>query len=396
MATKDLGLSRRNIVKAATIVPFSAVVGSAANSAVTVGLIGSGGRGSGLARFAEQDKRGRVVALSDLLDEKIELAKKKIDVTNPKIYKDYRELLASDVDAVIIATPHHLHPEHFEAAIKAKKHIYLEKPVANTVAGCKRIMRAADSADRNLNLTIGLQRRYGYVYKKAKALFDSGSIGEIRMARADFIKGEEPEKEQVLPRPTTDRERYLTRRWGHWEAMNGHAITGNEVHSMDVVNWFLESLPIKAIGTGGRTVRTQGDLTDHAYVIYDYPKEVQAVLTGSVLAPRYYRDVKEQFFTATDMVETSQGHPGRQYWKHHSNTESDTTKPTSRKGHVAYEDSPTTVTQDAIESFVARVADGKPENTGIQGAESTLTAILGSMAATLRREVSWDEMMESE
>ena len=396
MATNNLGLSRRSIVKAATIVPFSAVAGSAANSAVTVGLIGSGRRGPGLARFAEQDKRGQVVALSDILDEKIERAKKKIGVVNPKTFKDYRELLASDVDAVIIATPNHLHPEHFEAAIKAKKHIYLEKPVANTVAGCKRIMRAADSADRNLNLTIGLQRRYGYVYKKAKALFDSGSIGEIRMARADFIKGEAPEKEQVLPRPTTDRERYLTRRWGHWEAMNGHAITGNEVHSMDVVNWFLESLPIKAIGTGGRTVRTQGDLTDHAYVIYDYPKEVQAVLTGSVLAPRYYRDVKEQFFTATDMVETSQGHPGRQYWKHHSNTESDTTKPTSRKGHVAYEDSPTTVTQDAIESFVARVADGKPENTGIQGAESTLTAILGSMAVTLRREVSWDEMMESE
>ena len=73
MAIKNLGLSRRNIVKAVTIVPFSAVVGSTANSAVTVGLIGSGNRGPGLARFAEQDKRGRVVALSDLFDEKIEL-----------------------------------------------------------------------------------------------------------------------------------------------------------------------------------------------------------------------------------------------------------------------------------------------------------------------------------
>jgi len=387
MAIKNLGLSRRNIVKAAAIVPFSAVVGSAANSAVTVGLIGSGRRGPGLARFAEQDKRGQVVALSDLFDEKIERAKKKIGVANPKIYKDYRELLASDVDAVIIATPNHLHPEHFEAAIKAKKHIYLEKPVANTVAGCKRIMRAADSADRNLNITIGLQRRYAYVYKKAKALFDSGSIGEIRMARASFIEGEEPEEDQILPRPTTARERYQTGtgiqgvpRWAHWEETAGRRMVAAEVHSMDVVNWFLESLPIKAIGTNGRTTRTRGDLTDHGYALYDYPKGIQVVLEGSVLAPPFYRDVKEQFFTATDVIETAQEH-----WKHYQG-----------RGQVVQENSPRSTTQDSIEAFVARVADGKPENIGVQGAESTLTAMLGSMAANLRREISWDEMMESE
>ncbi len=371
------GVSRRNVVKAATIIPFSALAGSAANSAVTVGVIGTGNRGPTLAGFAEQDERGRVTALSDLFDERIERAKKRIGVANPKVYKDYQELLSSDVDAVIIATPHHLHPEHLEAAIAAKKHIYLEKPAANTVAGCKRIMRAADSAGRDLNVTIGLQRRYAHVYKRAKALLDSGSIGEIRMARADFIKGEAPEKDQVVPRPTNELDRI--RYWKFWEETAGRQTVGNEVHSMDVVNWFLDGLPLKAIGTGGRTARTRGDMTDHAYAIYDYPKKVQVVLTGSVLAPRFYRDVKEQFFTPSDMVETAQ-----EYWKHYRG-----------KGHVVHEDSPRSSTQDSIEAFIARVADGKPENTGIQGAESTLTAILGSMAVTLRREVSWDEMMQS-
>ncbi len=377
MESKGFGISRRKLVQAATIVPFSAVAGSAANSAVTVGVIGTGSRGPTLAGFAEQDERGRVTALSDLFDDRIERAKKRIGVADPKVYKDYRELLSSDVDAVIIATPHHLHPEHLEAAIAAKKHIYLEKPVANTVAGCKRIMRAADSAGRDLNVTVGLQRRYAHVYKRAKALLDSGSIGEIRMARADFIKGEAPENDQVVPRPTNELDKI--RYWKIWEETAGRQTVGNEVHSMDAVNWFLEGLPLKAIGTGGRTTRTRGDMTDHAYAIYDYPKKVQVVLTGSVLAPRFYRDVKEQFFTPSDIVETAQ-----EYWKHYRG-----------KGHVVHEDAPRSSTQDSIEAFIARVAEGKPENTGVQGAESTLTAILGSMAVTLRREVSWDEMMQS-
>ena len=99
-------LSRRHIVKAAAIVPFSAVAGTAANSSVTVGLIGSGGRGSTDSRYAQQNPKSRVVALCDIADAPIERAKKRIPVENPKVYKDYREMLSSDVDAVIIATPH--------------------------------------------------------------------------------------------------------------------------------------------------------------------------------------------------------------------------------------------------------------------------------------------------
>ena len=148
-------------MKAAAIVPFAAVSGTAANSAVSVGLIGAGKRGPTVSRLLMQNTAGRITALSDLYDEKIERAKQTIGVENPAVYKDYEELLASDVDAVMISTPAFLHAEHFEKAVQAGKHIYIEKPASPDVAGCKRIMRAADGADRRLNITFGFQRRYG-------------------------------------------------------------------------------------------------------------------------------------------------------------------------------------------------------------------------------------------
>ena len=122
MTDFDSYLTRRNIVKAAAIIPFTAVSGSAANSAVTVGLIGTGNRGTYVAATLAKNTPARVVALCDVVDSKIERAKGAIGVENPKVYNDFKKLLESDVDAVIIATPVYLHPEHFEAAVKSIKH----------------------------------------------------------------------------------------------------------------------------------------------------------------------------------------------------------------------------------------------------------------------------------
>src|SRR5687767_9890037 len=155
MTDFDSVLNRRSIVKAAALVPFSAIGGSAANSAITVGLIGTGSRGTHVAAALAKNTSARVVALCDVVDAKMEKAKAAIGIENPKVYQDFKKLLESDVDAVIIATPVYLHPEHFEAAVKAGKHIYVEKPAGADVAGCKRVMRWADSADRKLNITFG-------------------------------------------------------------------------------------------------------------------------------------------------------------------------------------------------------------------------------------------------
>jgi len=371
-------LSRRNVFRAAAAIPLAAIRGSAANSAVTVGLIGSGSRGTFVAGLMAKNTSARVVALCDVFDEKMERAKKSIGLEDPKFYQDFQKLLASDVDAVIIATPVYLHAEHLEAAVKAGKHIYIEKPAAVDVEGCRRVMRAADSANRKLNITFGFQRRYAEVYQKAKRLADSGAIGPIRMGHAHFIKsGAAGVAVQQLPPPATEKEKIV--RWHAWKDLSGDLIVENNVHSIDVLNWFLGGHPKSAIGSGGATLPKRGDMRDHNFVAYEYDKGVQGQLSGATLAPGNYRHVTEQFFGESGMVETSENH-----WRDYRSAQQDTT-----------EKSPRNITIDSVAEFVKRIAEGRPENVGTRGAESTLTAILGRMAMDARREVTWDEMMKS-
>ncbi len=370
--------SRRTAVKAATILPLAMIRGTAANSAVTVGLIGAGSRGTYVTGLVAKNTPARVVAICDVVDGKSEKAATAIGVENPQIYKDYHQLLTSDVNAVIIATPVFLHAEHFEAAVKAGKHIYIEKPASADVEGCKRIMRAADAADRKLHITFGFQRRYGQVYRKAKQLADSGALGPIRLGHAHFIKSEGAWMEaEKLPPPKTQMEKIAA--WHGWKDLSGDLIVENNVHSIDVLNWFLGGRPKSAIGAGGSTLPKRGDMRDHNFVAFEYDNGVQGQLSGTTLAPRGYRDVVEQFFGEKGMVETSENH-----WRHYRGPGEDTT-----------EKSPRNISIDSMADFISRVAEGRPENNGVRGAESSLTAILGRMAMDRRREVTWDEMMKS-
>src|SRR5438094_748347 len=120
-------ISRRNLVTAAAIVPAAAIRGSAANSAVTVGLIGCGGRGTHDAGLLVKEvPNARLVALADVFEDRVARAKKATGVQNVKEYPSGDALLAAgSVDAVIIATPVYLHPEHFEAAAPGEEaHLY--------------------------------------------------------------------------------------------------------------------------------------------------------------------------------------------------------------------------------------------------------------------------------
>ncbi len=379
MKNEKLNVTRRNLVKGAMLVPFHTVRGTAANSAVTVGLIGCGGRGTYDARLLANEVDGaRLAALADLFPERIEKAKASIPAPEAQTYKSGAELLEkSGVDAVIIATPVYLHPEHFEAAVRANKHIYIEKPAGVDVAGVKRLMVAADSADRNLNIAFGFQQRYGPCYRKAKKQVDANTIGRVVAAHAYWVKGGIGRDRSQEPYPKTELEKI--KRWHEWRDLFGDYIVENNVHGIDVLNWFLGGHPVKALGTGGRTLISYGDNYDHAYVIFDYANNVQGLLNGTMIAPRFYRDVKEQFFGETGVIETN-----RKYWRHYRS-----------RTDIVTEKEPREITIDALQEFILRIQERRPENAAISGAESTLTAIMGRMAVDLRREVTWDEMMKS-
>lgn len=372
-------IARRAVLRGAALAPFAAVRGSAANSAVTVGLIGTGNRGPYVAGLMAKHTAAKVVALCDVVPEKMARAEKAIGIESPRKYADLHQLLASDVDAVIIATPVYLHAEHFEAAVKAGKHIYIEKPASVDVEGCKRIIRTADGADRKLHITFGFQRRSGELYQKAKRVLDSGAIGALRLGTARFIKnsGSWGAAGQQMPRPVTEREKAAA--WGSWRHLSGDLIVENNVHSIDVLNWFLGGRPKSAIGTGSTLLARKGDVRDHNFVAFEYANGVQGQLSGTTLAPPGYRDVVEQFFGASGVIETSENH-----WRHFR-----------APGQETYEKAPRNIAVDAVVEFVKHVTEGTPQNNAIRGAESTLTAILGRMAMDARREVTWDEMMKT-
>lgn len=370
-------VSRRNLVRAAAMVPFAAVRGSAANSEVRVGLLGSGGRGSRLSSRLVKVPGARLVALCDLFEEQIEKARQRIPIENPKTYLDYNEMLASDeIDAVIIATPVFLHAEHLEAAVRAGKHVYVEKPAGVDVAACKRVMKASDSAKPGLNVTFGFQQRYGWTYKQARKVIDSGGLGKIHQAEAHFLKGTVSGKEPPRERPVTLHDK--VREWKWWRDLYGDIVVETYCHSIDVLNWFLgDRHPIKAVAGGGRTIKKAGDMGDHISVVFEYPDNIRATLVGSHIMPLFYREVHERVWGSESMVETARG-----YWKHYRD-----------RGDVLHQDAPRHIDLDSMEAFVKRIVQGKTENVGIRGAESTLTAIMGRMAMDTGRTVTWDEMM---
>lgn len=368
--------SRRNIVHAAALVPFQAVTSSAQNSAIKVGLIGAGNRGAYTGTAIAKLPGVKVTAVCDVVPEQIEAAKKRIGNPDAKAYTNFQDVLASDVDAVMIATPVYLHPDHFEAAVKSGKHIYMEKPAGLDVAGCKRVMKAADSANRKQNITFGFQQRYGGVYVKAKQFLESGAIGKIREVHGEFLKFALKGDEPIPPLPRNEKEKL--EQWKLWRSTFGEVIVETYVHNLDAINWFLGAHPLKAIGTGGRTVEKRGDLLDHLSVTYDYPNKVQMSFIGSQMTPKYFRSNRERYIGDNGFIETA-----REYWTYNTGGG----PVTEKSGHD--------ITVDALSQFVKNVSEGKPENVGVRAAESTLTSILGQMAIDQKREVTWDEMMRS-
>ena len=238
-------------------------------------------------------------------------------------------------------------------------------------------MRAADSADRKVNITFGFQQRYGGVYVKAKQMLESGAIGKVREVHGG-IPEIRLERRRTHSAAAAQREEKLEQ-WKLWRSTFGEVIVETYVHNLDAINWFLGAHPLKAIGTGGRTVEKRGDLLDHLSVTYDYPGQSPDDLH------RLADDAE------VSSVRTRNVHRRERLHRDRARILDVQHRRRPRDGKVAAATSRSTPCSE----FVRRVSEGKPENVGVRAAESTLTSILGQMAIDEKREVTWDEMMRS-
>ncbi len=368
---------RRDFVKASGVAAAAGTLilkpeqvrGSQANSALTLGLIGCGGRGMYVSGLFAKNEFLKVTAICDIYDDRLAEARGKY--TGAKEYKAYKDLLASDVDAVLIATPAYLHPEHFEAAVNAKKHIFCEKPVGVDVKGVQRVVNAAKKADPSKRISFDFQQRYGKDYRKAYEIVKSGELGAIKMVRAAWIgggprvKSGHPQSEEKI------------RNWFFYRDLSGDIIIEQDCHNIDVVNWFTGMHPVKANGYGSRMVRKVGDILDNLSLSYQFSNDLVFSYSASQVVSGGFQDVSETFMCEKGSVNVS------------------------RRGYTIYRDPKTPpetvvtkydITMDGVNEFIEGARTGKLENAAPWAAESTYTAIMGQQAIYQGKEMTWDKI----
>ncbi|GLC31571.1 Gfo/Idh/MocA family protein [Clostridium omnivorum] len=143
-----------------------------------LGIIGTGMRTMFFINELLKHGRFEIKAISDIHQENMDLLCSRYEAEWDK-YKDYKMLLKrEDIDAVVIMSPDYVHEEQAIAAFEAGKHVFLEKPIATTIEGGKRVIEKRDESGKTL--TIGFVLRYNKLYKKMYEIVNSGALGELK------------------------------------------------------------------------------------------------------------------------------------------------------------------------------------------------------------------------
>jgi predicted dehydrogenase len=335
-----------------------------------VGLIGCGNRGMHVSGIFAKNEFAKVTAICDIYDDRIEAGLKAY--SGATVTRDYKELLASDVDAVLIATPAHLHPEMFEAAVDAKKHIYMEKPAAVDAKGCLRVKAASLRADPTKRITVDYQQRYGKDYRQAYQILKSGDLGDVKMVRASWFGG----GPAVKTGHNASEEK--VRNWFFYRELSGDILVEQDCHNIDVVNWFTGTHPVKVSGYGGRAIRFYGDVFDNLACTFEYANGMIFSYAANQFNSSGFRAVEETFICDRGAIITSR----KGY----------TVARAGKKPEVVTTDY--NITEDAVNEFVEGVRLGQIENAGLTAAESTLTAVMALEACVTKKEVTWKEINE--
>ena len=241
---------RRSFLKTAAtgilILKPATVFGSQANSNVEVGLIGCGGRGNWIGPFFPEHTGARVVALADVVKDHLDGTAATFKVAASRAYYGPdagRQLAQSALDAVVIETPTYYHAEQALAAVDAGKHVYMAKPVAVDVPGCRSVLASGTKAqEKKLTYWVDFQTRSRDVYKELATRVHRGDIGKPVLAQVFYYAGR-PSKDKGTPGMDAGQRRmsnfYMDK------VLGGDIIVEQNIHVIDVANWLLQGHPTK-------------------------------------------------------------------------------------------------------------------------------------------------------
>lgn len=365
---------------------------------IRIGLIGCGGRGVGAAQQALNTVKNstiapngpiKLVAMGDVFADRLQSAYRSIkgqhaglvDVPPERQFSGldaYQKVLACELDLVILATPPGFRPLHFEAAVNAGKHVFLEKPVATDPPGVRRLLAANDEArKRNLLVAVGLQRHHEKKYRETIQRLWDGAIGDLVCLRVYWNGG----GVWVRPRQEEQTElEYQLRNWYYFNWTSGDHIVEQHIHNLDVGNWLLKDHPAECNGMGGRQVRTgkeYGEIYDHHFCEFTYGNGVKMF--------SQCRHIRNCWNTVAEHAHGTEGHAdisgakiyspgGGLLW--------------SGKGGGGGH-------QEEHYDLFAALRQGKIYNEAEFAAHSTMTAILGRLATYTGNVVKWDEALNS-
>jgi len=398
------------VTAGAILIEPALVRGTAANSAVRVGLLGCGGRGTEDASNLVDTGRARVVALADLFQDQLDKARAHFDqVQQGKGYSTldasqlfvgpnaYKEIAASkEIDAIVVATPPYYHPRHLEAVVDAGKHVYLEKPVAVDVPGAKKVMEIGKRAEGKLSLDVGFQIRDCPPFVELVKRIHSGALGNVVCGEAHYLTG-------YIDRPAwpnASPAEHRLRNWVYDRVLSGDIIVEQNIHVIDICNWVLKAHPLKASATGGRQGRppADGDVYGNYNVIFHYPDDVDVTFSSTQFAKGWW-DVTERFFGTKGTSQSPYTGPlgiwGDEPWQAAGSPAKDKADNQAFSVTGSFTSNLEFADPEKKKAFVESITSGNFHNQAAKGAESALSCMMARTAAYTGREVSWDELMKS-
>jgi myo-inositol 2-dehydrogenase / D-chiro-inositol 1-dehydrogenase len=363
----------------------------AGSDIIKVGMIGCGGRNSGAAREAlNADPGARLVAMCDIFRDRIESARaalvkaKGAQVTVPDDhcftgFDGYKHVIEA-ADVVLIANAAKFHPFHAMAAIRAGKHVFVEKPNGIDPLGIKLMQQACDLAkDKNLSIVSGLQSRFHTGYIETVKRIHDGAIGDILNLEEHYLRA---------PYRVTERKpEYTELQWQcstqyHFRWLSGDDTPQSLVHNLDRSSWvFRNAVPIKCHGLGGCSTMVEpiyGDVFDHHSVVYEFENGVRVYA--------YCRTTGGCYDNNSSIISGTKGKASIM-----------NCRIMNKKGKLTWrwqgQCDPYQIEHDKL---FAAIRSGTPINSGAYMARSTMIGIMGQIACYTGKEVSWEDAIASD